>query len=71
MTSHYNRSYLGQWIPLLVTDTWRFEGQWAKAQHGPDDWDLYYDVKDPACDIIMAGAEDWAASTGWRVEHYS
>ena len=42
----------------------------ALAQHGPTDWDLYYDVKDPVCDIIMAGAEDWAASTSWHVEHY-
>jgi len=22
--------------------------------------DLYYDVKDPVCDIIMACAEEWA-----------
>jgi GrpB-like predicted nucleotidyltransferase (UPF0157 family) len=43
----------------------------ALAQHGPTDWDLYYDVKDPICDIIMAGAEDWAASTGWQIEYYS
>ena len=43
----------------------------ALAQHGPTDWDLYYDVKDPICDIIMAGAEDWAASSGWSIEHYS
>ena len=43
----------------------------ALAQHGPTDWDLYYDVKDPVCDIIMAGAEEWAASSGWRMEHYS
>jgi GrpB-like predicted nucleotidyltransferase (UPF0157 family) len=43
----------------------------ALAQHGPTDWDLYYDVKDPVCDIIMAGAEDWAGSTRWRIEHYS
>jgi GrpB-like predicted nucleotidyltransferase (UPF0157 family) len=42
----------------------------ALAAHGPTDWDLYYDVKDPICDIIMAGAEDWAATTGWRLEHY-
>lgn len=33
--------------------------------------DFYYDVKDPVCDSIMAGAEDWATATGWRVEHYS
>ncbi len=43
----------------------------ALAQHGPTDWDLYYAVKDPICDIIMAGAEDWAASTHWRIKHYS
>ncbi len=43
----------------------------ALAQHGPTNWDLYYDVKDPICDIIMAGAEDWAATTRWRIEHYS
>ncbi|MGZ3663716.1 MAG: GrpB family protein [Ktedonobacterales bacterium] len=43
----------------------------ALAQHGSHDWDLYYDVKDPICDIIMAGAEDWAVATHWRTEHYS
>lgn len=25
----------------------------------------YADVKDPACDIIIAAAEDWADRTGW------
>jgi GrpB-like predicted nucleotidyltransferase (UPF0157 family) len=35
------------------------------ARYHPDDWDAYYDVKDPVCDIVMAGAEDWAAATGW------
>jgi GrpB-like predicted nucleotidyltransferase (UPF0157 family) len=43
----------------------------ALAHHGPTDWDLYYDVKDPVCDIIMAGAEDWAAASHWRTEYYS
>jgi GrpB-like predicted nucleotidyltransferase (UPF0157 family) len=43
----------------------------ALARKDATDWDLYYDVKDPVCDIIMAGAEDWAAQTGWRIEHYS
>jgi GrpB-like predicted nucleotidyltransferase (UPF0157 family) len=43
----------------------------ALAKHDPTDWDLYYDVKDPVCDIIMAGAEDWAATTGWGLEYYS
>ncbi len=43
----------------------------ALAKHGPTDWDLYYDVKDPICDVIMAGAEDWAATSRWSLEHYS
>lgn len=43
----------------------------ALAQHGPADWDLYYDVKDPVCDLIMAGAEAWAAQTGWALAHYA
>lgn len=42
----------------------------ALAQHGPTDWDLYYDVKDPVCDIIMSGAEAWAESSKWCNEHY-
>ncbi len=32
-----------------------------------DDEDAYYDVKDPVCDIIMAGAEEWALRTGWQL----
>jgi GrpB-like predicted nucleotidyltransferase (UPF0157 family) len=43
----------------------------ALAQNDSYDWELYYDVKDPVCDIIMAGAEDWAAQTGWSTEHYA
>lgn len=43
----------------------------ALASYAPYDWDLYYDVKDPICDILMAGAEDWARMTGWHVGHYS
>ncbi len=38
----------------------------ALARLHPDDMDAYYDIKDPVCDIIMAGAEAWAAATGWR-----
>jgi GrpB-like predicted nucleotidyltransferase (UPF0157 family) len=26
----------------------------------------YPDLKDPACDIVAAAAEDWAAATAWR-----
>lgn len=28
--------------------------------------DHYPDLKDPVCDLIMAAAEAWAASTGWK-----
>ncbi|MBA3653941.1 MAG: GrpB family protein [Actinobacteria bacterium] len=37
----------------------------ALASAVQDDWDTYYAVKDPACDLIMAGAEHWAARVGW------
>jgi GrpB-like predicted nucleotidyltransferase (UPF0157 family) len=37
----------------------------ALAQAVPDDWDIYYAVKDPACDLIMAAAEHWAVRVGW------
>jgi GrpB-like predicted nucleotidyltransferase (UPF0157 family) len=30
------------------------------------DLDTYPDVKDPACDLIAAAAEDWAAAVGWE-----
>ena len=43
----------------------------ALAQHDSFDVDFYYDVKDPVCDIIMAGAEDWATHSGWRLDYYS
>ncbi|HVA89312.1 MAG TPA: GrpB family protein [Chloroflexota bacterium] len=42
----------------------------ALARHDSTNWDLYYEVKDPICDIIMAGAEDWAVFAPWRCEHY-
>jgi GrpB-like predicted nucleotidyltransferase (UPF0157 family) len=31
------------------------------------DLDTYPDVKDPACDLIIAAAEDWAVVTGWQL----
>ena len=36
----------------------------AAAARG--DWDHYYAVKDPACDVIMRAAEEWARRTAWR-----
>ncbi len=41
----------------------------ALARLHPDDADAYYDVKDPACDLIMAGAEHWALRTGWMEQN--
>ena len=40
----------------------------ALAKHHPEDdaMEVYYDVKDPVCDIIMGGADAWAAATGWE-----
>jgi GrpB-like predicted nucleotidyltransferase (UPF0157 family) len=37
----------------------------ALAKYHADDVDAYYDVKDPVCDIIMGGAEVWAAAIQW------
>lgn len=34
--------------------------------HPEQDMEAYYDIKDPVCDIIHAGAEQWAASTNWQ-----
>ena len=31
------------------------------------DLDSYPDVKDPACDLIIAAAEDWASATTWQL----
>jgi GrpB-like predicted nucleotidyltransferase (UPF0157 family) len=39
----------------------------ALAHHVPGNFDAYYDVKDPVCDLIMASAERWAADTGWVI----
>jgi GrpB-like predicted nucleotidyltransferase (UPF0157 family) len=35
----------------------------AAAAQG--DWDHYYAVKDPACDLIMRAAEEWARRSAW------
>ena len=39
----------------------------ALAQRDNADVEFYYDVKDPVCDIIIAGAEEWALRTNWRL----
>ena len=64
-----------QRYPLLCRDYLRAEplaasayGQVkrALARIVPNDVEAYYDVKDPVFDILMAGAEAWAARTSWR-----
>jgi GrpB-like predicted nucleotidyltransferase (UPF0157 family) len=37
----------------------------ALAEAVADDWDAYYAVKDPACDLIISAAEHWAVRVGW------
>jgi GrpB-like predicted nucleotidyltransferase (UPF0157 family) len=36
------------------------------ARYFPENIDAYYDIKDPVFDVIMAGANDWAAFKGWQ-----
>jgi GrpB-like predicted nucleotidyltransferase (UPF0157 family) len=33
--------------------------------HPEEDMEAYYDIKDPVCDIIIGGAEEWAKLTNW------
>jgi GrpB-like predicted nucleotidyltransferase (UPF0157 family) len=63
-----------QRYPLLFRDYLRADEQAAGAYAAvkralvavaPGDWDAYYEVKDPACDLILAGAQHWAAYTAW------
>jgi GrpB-like predicted nucleotidyltransferase (UPF0157 family) len=36
------------------------------AKHFPDNADAYYDIKDPAFDLFMSGAWEWAEFVGWQ-----
>ena len=38
----------------------------ALARYHAGDADGFYAVKDPACDLIIAAAELWAATAGWQ-----
>jgi len=64
-----------QRYPLLFRDYLRAHPAIANAYgqvklalitHQLNNPDAYYDVKDPVCDIIILGAEDWAATTKWE-----
>ena len=39
----------------------------ALAKYHAEDIDAYLEVKDPVCDIIIGGAEDWAATAHWTL----
>ena len=65
---------MNQRYPLLFRDYLRADAvaagaygilKRALAEIALDDLDIYYAVKDPACDLILAGAEHWAIRTGW------
>ena len=63
-----------QQYPLLFRDYLRADplaaGSYGSLKRAlaatvEDDWDAYYAVKDPACDLIIAGARQWADRVGW------
>ncbi len=37
------------------------------ARRFPEDRERYYELKDPAIDMLMAGAEVWARATSWTL----
>lgn len=37
------------------------------ARHFPEDADVYYEIKDPVFDVLMAGAEEWALRIDWSL----
>ena len=64
-----------QQYPLLCRDFLRHSADAARAyeeiklqlaKRFRDDVESYYDIKDPAFDLIMAGAREWADATGWK-----
>jgi GrpB-like predicted nucleotidyltransferase (UPF0157 family) len=69
VAGRFNQRY-----PLLCRDYLRSHAAAANAygeikrqlaRYFPNDVEAYYDIKDPVFDVIMAGAEDWAAATHW------
>ena len=66
---HFNQRY-----PLLCRDYLRSHSAAANAYveikrelaaRFPDDPDSYYAIKDPTFDLLMVGAEEWAAAIEW------
>ncbi|HZU00064.1 MAG TPA: GrpB family protein [Ktedonobacteraceae bacterium] len=38
----------------------------ALAHYHPENWDAYYDIKDPVCDVIWSAAQEWARMVAWE-----
>jgi GrpB-like predicted nucleotidyltransferase (UPF0157 family) len=71
IAGRFNQQY-----PLLCRDYLRAHPDAAMAYAAvkralaaafPDDVESYYAIKDPVFDVIMSGAREWAANTGWQV----
>lgn len=39
----------------------------ALVNYHANDVEAYYEVKDPVCDLIIGGADEWAMRTGWKI----
>lgn len=68
------RGYPNQVYPILFRDYLRAHSEAAMAYYQlkrtlasyfPDNIDAYVNSKDPACDLIMVSAKEWAERTGW------
>jgi GrpB-like predicted nucleotidyltransferase (UPF0157 family) len=64
-----------QQYPLLFRDYLRAHPKSASsielikreiAKHHPENWDAYYDIKDPVYDLIWEAALEWANYTHWK-----
>lgn len=57
------RDYLRA-LPMVAQAYGKIKHELVKY-HPEDDMEAYYDIKDPVCDIIIGGAEEWARLTRW------
>lgn len=68
------RGMFNERYPLLCRDYLRSNPHAARAYEAvklnlaerfPNDVNVYYQIKDPVFDVLMAGAEIWASSVSW------
>jgi GrpB-like predicted nucleotidyltransferase (UPF0157 family) len=57
------RDYLRA-LPMVAQAYGKVKHELVKY-HPEEDMEAYYDIKDPVCDIIIGGAEEWAKLTSW------